>query len=332
MNRTDVVYRRRARRAICDLVRKIAARTGDAKVRKQFFSLVSVVREKSDLLQPRPDSRLTQESVAATILEALYNLACFHKSWQRDCAGWNAPNGSVRNVFASLVQFLIVGHPVPDFLLNCWLMEQDDEVRRHLKWYVHMARSGTIRGTSTPFTFDRDQARCFADAPCHLSVEDALEWSRSYRTPENGQRTRPRLTSRRRWKLANAQQQQWHRGDWKGIPVPNFELKSEPSSQQQRTWSIRQLLRRVELVREGRAMQHCVADYHPLCASGETSIWSMRVHEAFSEHRMITIEVDSGRREIITALGCRNRRPSDAARRVMKAWSQTSHLAIASWV
>ncbi len=99
-----------------------------------------------------------------------------------------------------------------------------------------------------------------------------------------------------------------------------------------RVWSIRQIIRRCDLIREGSELQHCVGSYFPRCRDGQTSIWSLKRHGLYQAHRVLTIELDPQSREVVTALGKQNSSPTTMARRVMERWAQRNQLSIASWV
>jgi hypothetical protein len=106
----------------------------------------------------------------------------------------------------------------------------------------------------------------------------------------------------------------------------------EPDRDQRpgRLWTIRELTDSRQLIEEGRQMRHCAARYADACARRISSIWSMRRHGAREDRRILTIEVDHKRRQIVQARGKFNRPPTRQARAVMELWAQTNGLAIAS--
>lgn len=325
--------RRHARRHVDALIRSHTRSEPSRKTADSFEQLVKTVRSNSDLLKPFCGCRHSDESYAGTVIQGLKNLAVFHKVWTKSCTGWIPKGDTPRAVFASLVRDLIDIHPVPKFMISCWLMEPEADVRTWQRWYVHFSRAGTIRGTSIPYLFDREQAGCFASAPDHLSIDEALRWGYFRRTAASERKTKPRLMTRRRWKAAQAERQQWRRGEWKALGIPNFQVDdTRLSLYGSRSWTIREILSQDELTREGNALNHCVGSYAWRCMSGVSSIWSLKVHGRSSSSRLITIEVDPRKQQIVTALGFRNSAPSRDARRVMETWARVNNLQIASRV
>ena len=83
-------------------------------------------------------------------------------------------------------------------------------------------------------------------------------------------------------------------------------------------WTIDELLTSGQLGVEGRVMHHCVASYVDRCASGERSIWSMRVTdlEALEPEplHVLTIAVDPARKQVVEARGKHNLKPFDGRR------------------
>ena len=64
-----------------------------------------------------------------------------------------------------------------------------------------------------------------------------------------------------------------------------------------RAYEVVELLTAQELLEEGRVMNHCVASYANACASGRSSIWSLRKRiESGRVVRLATVEVRSGGR------------------------------------
>jgi len=327
--------RRNARRTIDALIHSVACREYNRRVRCAFLHLVDTVRSNSELLQPYSGRRHSCETHAAQVVRGLINLANDHKAWVRPCEGWHPQGSTPGSVFTSLVNHLIDVHPVPKFMVACWLAEADPDVRARQRWYIHLARAGTIRGTSTPCEFDKEQAKCFATAPDHFTIPQALHWGQQRRRIEVQSDEEPHLynISRRRRKAAEAESQQWCRGDWKPIGIHSFQTDDiRLSLYGSRSWTIREILTRDELVREGTELNHCVATYAGRCLGGLSSIWSLKVHGLQTTRRVITIEIEPRKRTIVTALGDRNTSPSEDARRVMDAWARVSGLHVLSSV
>ena len=300
---------------------------------QSYHDLVQVVRASSDLLSPHASCRHTVSEIAETALLGLRNLAWHHKQWQRSCTGWKPTGNTPMAVFSSLVRFLIDAHPVPPFMMKAWLVAPSEDGRKYQAWYIHMARTGTIRGTSTPCTFDRRQAKSFAEAPDHLTFHQAISWGRGYLKRGQEVQTRPVSVSRRKWKVQQAETQTWRRGKWKSAGLRGYHYDdSRNSPNGYLIWSVREILDPVELNREGEELEHCVGSYDDLCAIGCCSIWSVKQHSYDGAKRELTIEVNPARKQIVTALGLLNSRPKPKARRIMEEWARINRLKIASCV
>lgn len=331
MKNRKLKRRNRVRRDIDALWREFLPDAADRKAHAAYRRLVLRVQQVSALLRRSNGVRFGARGVAARVLQGLGNLADSHRAWIREPESWTPQEGSARRQFNSLVRHLIDEHPVPEFMINCWMGDDHPAARMHRVWYVHYARAGTIRGTCTPSVFSRIQAKCFAEAPDHFTVSAAVDWAKAGCRRQANTDPRPILVNRRRWKQQQAAAQRWHRGEWKPISVPNFRI-ADPDQAARRIWTITQLLTRADLIREGRTLNHCVATYHRACTEGETSIWSMRVHEGGQRWRRVTIELNPESRRIVTALGYSNRRVMRSERRIMECWAAAHRLAVASWI
>jgi hypothetical protein len=94
-------------------------------------------------------------------------------------------------------------------------------------------------------------------------------------------------------------------------------------------WTISELLSSREVLQEGLAMRHCVANYIGHCAMGRTSIWSLkRVNRAGQAMRKLTLEVDING-QIAQARGLANRWPTVEEKEVLRRWAQAEALSIA---
>ena len=99
-----------------------------------------------------------------------------------------------------------------------------------------------------------------------------------------------------------------------------------------RAYEVAELLTAQELLEEGRVMNHCVASYANDCASGRSSIWSLRKRiESGRVVRLATVEV---RREDGTIVQVRKRSNKLATRRelsVLGRWGDAGGPKLASW-
>jgi hypothetical protein len=84
---------------------------------------------------------------------------------------------------------------------------------------------------------------------------------------------------------------------------------------------IRQILDPMELLREGRAMRHCVATYLEGCVKGQCSIWVVRQ----SNNRLATIELRPDKK-ILQVKGRFNRQPDELVKEAVAAWCRKEAL------
>ena len=95
-----------------------------------------------------------------------------------------------------------------------------------------------------------------------------------------------------------------------------------------RYWTIEELLSDIELRAEGGIMQHCVASYTNRCAHRQSSIWSMKLHEGQRQKRILTIEVDPKTRQIRQAKGRRNTAPDGKSKHILQQWAKEAGLSL----
>ena len=118
------------------------------------------------------------------------------------------------------------------------------------------------------------------------------------------------------------QMQEWHRELRKDNQRPLVEwqpsgLESFQTSQKDVGlgtmvhWKIEELLTNKALVQEGRDMHHCVATYAQSCLRGSRSIWSLQMAIGSATwRRVMTIEVDNLRQQVVQARGKCNKTPT----------------------
>lgn len=95
------------------------------------------------------------------------------------------------------------------------------------------------------------------------------------------------------------------------------------------TWRVEELLTSRELVEEGRRMNHCVASYARMVASGAISIWVMTLEDGTGptgRWAQLTIEVRHALRAIVQARGRFNRLPLPRERAVLARWAAMNAL------
>lgn len=98
-------------------------------------------------------------------------------------------------------------------------------------------------------------------------------------------------------------------------------------------WAVVELLSLKELIKEGRALSHCVAAYGSMIADGRVSIWSLRKGANFKTAEdgratdpFLSIEVRG--KEIVQARGFANRIPNVEERRALDYFAQQNNLLI----
>lgn len=133
----------------------------------------------------------------------------------------------------------------------------------------------------------------------------------------------------------------WHRGlgrmkgraylSWDPSGIRSFSRKEKVETGD-RLWTITELLNSNHLRAEGSVMHHCVYTYDASCASGRTSIWSMRKFEQGKTQNVLTIEVQLSTRTIVQARGAYNARPKPKDADLLRRWAQKERLKIASYV
>ncbi|MCL4678048.1 MAG: PcfJ domain-containing protein [Alphaproteobacteria bacterium] len=100
-----------------------------------------------------------------------------------------------------------------------------------------------------------------------------------------------------------------------------------PTKRQDEYWTIRELLSGADLIREGRALNHCVGTYARYCTAGWCSLWSLERHQKGKVEKCQTLEVDD-EREIVQCAGHNNRDPSSEEMKVVRKWAESARLKI----
>ncbi len=123
----------------------------------------------------------------------------------------------------------------------------------------------------------------------------------------------------------------WKNVRWSPSGIQPFRRGSSLTADQE-VWSINELLTSEDLHLESLKMRHCVAAYAEKCLRGHSSIWTLVVERKKKAKKLLTIEVDPNKREIVEALGPCNRQPKPLARTVLQLWAKEAGLAMAEWV
>jgi hypothetical protein len=105
-------------------------------------------------------------------------------------------------------------------------------------------------------------------------------------------------------------------------------LEKRVGEDEDRDWSIQEILESRALQAEGRAMRHCVYSYASQCRRGETTIWSLRLRVKDREKSLVTIQADPRRRSIIQARAKCNLWPGVRCREIIRQWAASAGLTI----
>ena len=93
-----------------------------------------------------------------------------------------------------------------------------------------------------------------------------------------------------------------------------------------RVFTIDEILTAVELTAEGGIMKHCVASYVHSVSSRNTTIWSLKVHCHNSHKRLLTIQVNPSNRKVVQVKGPCNREPLALENLIMQKWMASENL------
>lgn len=116
-------------------------------------------------------------------------------------------------------------------------------------------------------------------------------------------------------------QLRWQRG--RLLVWPRSRWREMVAVVPQAEWTIVELTDSAALVREGRAMRHCVATYARGCLTGRSSIWSLR-HRRVDEEAarpILTIEIRPCSRAIVQLRGAANSRASGEPLELVRRWA-----------
>jgi hypothetical protein len=166
-----------------------------------------------------------------------------------------------------------------------------------------------------------------ADQPGQPALESPQpNLSMKGRTPESLRRA---VTDWHR-ELAERQAVATAVGSWEPSGFTPF-VRDEETEGGQRFYEVTELLTAQELFEEGKTMSHCVASYARTCASGRSSIWSLRVQiESGRVIRLATIEVRLSDRKIIQVRRRSNKPPTSREVSLLSRWEYVGGPGLAS--
>ncbi len=135
---------------------------------------------------------------------------------------------------------------------------------------------------------------------------------------------------------------EWHRSLCTGRAVPATTwgpsgfpalIHEEGPGEDARRNEIVELLTSEELIAEGGVMHHCVASYAGSCASGRTSIWSLRKRlESSRVVRQATIEVSNRQRRIVQVRRRWNKLPTRGDLSILVRWGDAGGPKLSYWL
>ncbi len=119
---------------------------------------------------------------------------------------------------------------------------------------------------------------------------------------------------------------------WEPSAIARF-VQDEVDGEERRIYEIVELLTMEELREEGAAMRHCVASYASACASGRTSIWSMRLRLGTGRTiRLATVEVRNRDRTIVQVRRRFNELPTEREFKILANWEAAAGPKRSEWL
>ena len=140
------------------------------------------------------------------------------------------------------------------------------------------------------------------------------------------------LKAVREWHLSLAKGWNLTIPAWCPSGFPPF-VQEDLTEDGRHVYAVVELLNSQELFEEGRVMRHCVASYAGSCASGRTSIWSLRKQlETGRVIRLSTVEVSNKQRTIVQVRRRCNRLPSASELAILGRWGDAYGPALSYWM
>ena len=135
---------------------------------------------------------------------------------------------------------------------------------------------------------------------------------------------------------------EWHQSLSSGTTVPATTwgpsgfpilIHEEGPGEDARRYEIVEMLTSDELIAEGGVMHHCVASYACSCASGRTSIWSLRKRiESGSVVRLATIEVSNKQKRVVQVRRRWNKLPTNGDLAILVRWGDAGGPKLSYWL
>ncbi|WP_165229299.1 PcfJ domain-containing protein [Aquisphaera insulae] len=121
------------------------------------------------------------------------------------------------------------------------------------------------------------------------------------------------------WRAERTEKQEPKRTriSWERSGIGEFLRQDEEG----RIWTVRELLDSDTMAAEGKAMNHCVAEYTERCAQRRTTIWSIALETPEARQRHATVEVEPTGRDVIQAKARFNEDPDEACMAILMRWA-----------
>ena len=179
------------------------------------------------------------------------------------------------------------------------------------------------------------QHQKFGDPVRGLPVDQATQPPQSPCQPNlcmKGRTPETILRAVREWHQELTQSTRVAFSSWEPSGIVGF-TQDEEIGGERRVYEIVELLLTEELREEGAAMQHCVASYASACASGRTSIWSVRVRLGTGRTvRLATVEVRNRDRTIVQVRRRCNKLPTEREFKIMARWEAAGGPKRSEWL
>jgi len=132
--------------------------------------------------------------------------------------------------------------------------------------------------------------------------------------------------------LNNLLKRKYKAEKWDSMDFKPF-LYKEGKEKNLKIYEMVELLNLKDLIEEGKEMHHCVFSYGNSCASGNSSIWSLRVTDNFlGIKRLLTVEVNPNSMKVVQARKRLNQSPTPKDLEILKIWCNQNKIGIARWI
>ena len=145
--------------------------------RAAFIELVRHLhRNRCRVFDASPVIASLGQAAGNTYLEALAAISARSSQWLKPVASWKPRSRNARRQFGSLLRHLFGAYQIPAFLDSVWFLGFHKKATQRRAWYTHIGQGFNVRQCDLPLPCTRRMAHCFMQAPCDLSVDEALLW------------------------------------------------------------------------------------------------------------------------------------------------------------